>query len=170
MFAIGNYREIIIFPQNFQRAKNCFRRASEKGDDKADILDCLLRRHIWRRHLMRFDENIIIRQYLPSLNTPYRCIIPLLISRTENYTIQRSSRYFYAEFKVVNDKLHSERINENSGTFLGLQSSKCYNKMKEFDKIYHAYNSLLSDEDIENTKCVNEQMFLAKSYYYGIAT
>lgn len=164
------YLKGIIFPQNFQRAKNCFRRASEKGDDKADILDCLLRRHIWRRHLMRFDENIIIRQYLPSLNTPYRCIIPLLISRTENYTIQRSSRYFYAEFKVVNDKLHSERINENSGTFLGLQSSKCYNKMKEFDKIYHAYNSLLSDEDIENTKCVNEQMFLAKSYYYGIAT
>ena len=57
----------ILFPRNLNEARKCFLVAAEQGCIKAEIIDCLIRKHVWRSYLADFDANDIFNYYTQSM-------------------------------------------------------------------------------------------------------
>lgn len=154
----------VIFPQNLKRARNCFKRAADSGYSKAEIIDGLIRKHIWRTYLLKFDINDIITRYLPSLKS----MIP-----SDSYTFPKINYYldslsystFMHKIQIKDDNLPSDNINENYGMFLTIDKAKKFERLKE--ERNYSEKILLSSEINENSKNVENQLFIAKSYFNG---
>lgn len=112
------YFKGIIFPRNFNRAKNCFRRSAENGYVKAEIIDCYLRKHLDRTYLLQFEINKIFNDYLPSFNSlfPNDClIIPRINSK---FICSQNDLLYIIELEKDKNYLHSENEKEMYGMFL----------------------------------------------------
>lgn len=173
MYLLGLlYFKGIIFPQNFHRAKNCFKRAAIEGYCRAEIIDCLLRKHFWRQYLLEDNISFFFKSYLPS----FESIMPnhSFILQKINYFLDSgvNNDYVYnlsllSMEKLNSKKMYSERVDENYHvTFtVGDERKKSIHNLS--CKSYHSQKILLSSENIEDTNDPKEQMFIAMSYFYG---
>ena len=53
----------IFFPHNLKKARKYFKLAAENGCVKAEIIDSIIRRHVWRSYLVEIDINYIFNNF-----------------------------------------------------------------------------------------------------------
>lgn len=167
MYILGYlYFEGIIFPRNFKRARNCFKRSADSGYLKAEIVDCFLRKHLSRTYLLDFKFKEILKFYLPTFNS----MIP-----NDSYVFPRINHFLESnlhndtlyEVKIEkSEKYHSEKVDENCSMHLSLTENKEYKK-----KIKPLFSKkvLLSSENMPdaNNLTSDDLCKIGKSYFQG---
>lgn len=125
------YNKGVIFPQNFKRALKCFSHAANDGSLKAEIIDCVLRKHLWRNYLIEFNIHDIFHYYLPS----FKSMFPndsFIISKI-NYCLSSKNDYFYYLTLDREVKLKSDAIGKCYKNIINCNISKNqYNKEENY--------------------------------------
>lgn len=151
----------IFFPRNFRKAQKYFKKSSDDGCLKAEIIDGILRKNLWRIYLLQFEMNDLFTNYVPS----FKSIIPndSLVFPKINYILEND---LFNDISYEINIMKDESINDiKNYSNLSMDSSKIIftNNLKKAysDKIF------LSSKKIEDIRNVKEQMFYAKSYFNG---
>ena len=151
----------IFFPRNLKRARNCFRRAAENGSLKAEIIDSVIRKHVWRSYLVDFDINALFnKDYIRSLIPNDSLIFPKIVYNIEN-NLNANKNY---KLKLLMKDNILESSYENSMVLEMSETDKWRKKIKPM----YSEKIILNHEKIDNIENVNEQLHIAKSFYFGI--
>lgn len=157
------YLNGIFFPRNLKRARNCFIKAMEKGCLKAEIVDCLLRKHVWRTYLLDFDINDLFKNYLPTFSS--RSFNDSLAFAYINY-ILAIGPYLEDPFpkKLIELKLKDspEQLksdNEIHSMELILNEEMMWNKK---------FNPVYTEKILSFPEEKDDPLTIGKSYYYGL--
>lgn len=158
----------IFFPQNFRRAVKCFKRAADGGSLRAEIIDCFLRKHLWRNYLVNFQINDLFNDYIETFQSTVQNI-SLLFSKIIYYIESNKFSNTVFELELSNEYrktsfMGKSNIYENSDTFLTITYTQKWDK-----KIKPIFSEkiIMTSEKLDSNCDVNRQLFIAKSYFHG---
>ncbi|KAK8857732.1 hypothetical protein M9Y10_016140 [Tritrichomonas musculus] len=156
------YLNGLMFPQNLRKARKCFKLAADNGSLKGEIIDGILRKHVWRSYLVKFEINDLFENYLQS----FESMIPndSFIFPKINYFIDNNFKNFHLyklELSKVNKSIISDDDNKNQSMFLK------YQETFEWEKNVKQFFSERILYPIEKPTNVKRALYIAKSYFYG---
>lgn len=153
------YYNGIFFPQNLKRARNCFLRASEKGCYKAEIINCILRKHVWRSYLIDYDVNDLFSSFLPQHPEKEEENDFYCFARINYYLNTHISDVKFYDSKIVDSDIHLNSDKENHSMKLALYT---YDGWEKKIKPAFSENVLLFPTEKK------DPLSIGKNYYYGM--